>query len=214
MELAIEERKKKRKKTLVVLTAVVCGALLIGCLSCLVIGSLAPDESAVPIPVDTPAPVVTPTGASTASPTPRPTRTPHPTYTPIPPGDNTSQYREEMYSLLVRYVEAQETAAELNRQAGHDLLLLRDASWLADIGFAFGQALAIGEKIRELEPEAPPAYREAHSCLVKSTEYYDAFVSLYTQGATDLDASLIAQAAEELGLAAEWMNKATEAMPD
>jgi len=195
--------KQKRKKT-VVLLAVICGVLLVGCLGCLVLGNSAPDK-----------PIATPTALATAMPEPEvvPTSTasPIPTHTPRPTIDNTSSYREEMYLLLLQYVEAQDTVTELNDQGANDSSLLFDSQWKTDMALALSQALTIGREIRELE--APQEFQETHSCLVKSTEHYDAFVDLYARGVDSLDASLIVQGGGELTLATEWMNKAVETMP-
>lgn len=208
--------KQKRKKT-VVLLAVICGVLLVGCLGCLAIGSLAPDEPmATPTVLATATPepeIVGPTSTSIPTHTPRPTAVPTsaPTSTPQPTIDNTSNYREQMYLLLVQYTETQKTVAELNRQGANDSSLLFDSQWKTDMALALSQALTIGREIRELE--APQEFQETHSCLVKSTEHYDAFVDLYARGVDSLDASLIVQGGGELTLATEWMNKAVETMP-
>jgi len=191
------------------LAAVVCGVLLIGCLGCLAMGNLVLDEQSVVVPTvaatatyDWPEPeVVGPT--STASPVP--TYTPQPTIIPV------STYRAEMLTLLLQYVEAQEATAALNHQGSADPTLLFDDQWKVDIALSLGQSLIIGSEIRALKP--PQEFEETHGYLVKATEHYDAFVYLYSTGIDTLDASLIAQSAEELGLAADWMDRATEAVP-
>jgi len=226
----VSTKKDKRKRTMKLVAALLGVFLLIGCCSIgglmFLVGGEDVSVSTTPTP---PFPMLatrqairatneaavphTPTPAPTSTSIPTLTSTPRPTETPPPIVSSESQYLVKMYSLLTQYVEAMEVATGLNRQGAANPTLLLDDQWQTDVLLALTQVMAIGMDIRELESEAPPAYREAHSLITKSTIHYDAFASLYLMGVNSLDASLIELSSEELWLAADLMNQAQAAMP-
>lgn len=204
---AVEALRVKQAKIKWGVIAAIVGALVFGCIACMIIGNLADSElPAAPATENAPARVEpTPRPAATtetAVPTEVSTGTSAPT--PDPEEVEASIYIAAITEAVTTYENASNVLTSLANRAAVDPYLMIDEDWKLATAMCLASFTIAGEMIQEINP--PVQYVQLHEQLVEAVAHYDRFVELYAAGIDDLDANLVDAAVTELeqGNAAMW----------
>ena len=164
--------------------------------------------TATPQPTLIPTTTSLPTSTPTATPTPTPTETPSPTSTSVPKYSAAeSAYMDAALIIMTPYFKASGQVGDLLREPSDDPALLVSDSWKTELATYMAILKVQGEKFRKLQP--PPRFVQFHKDAVDGTNHMDKAIDLTAVAIDKLDSDKLTQANNELGLAGQSFDRAT-----
>lgn len=145
----------------------------------------------------------------TTIPTIAPTSTAAPTIAPTAePVVDVSElaYFAAMTEVMTLYTDATAALGMLAMETTDDPYVVFDDEWKIACAIYLSDILTAGEQLRRIEP--PIKYSEPHAELLVAATHYDRFVDLYSRGIGEVDADLIAAAADEMQRGADAITRA------
>ena len=175
-----------RKKIFVISAGVIVGLLVL----LIILGAVLPDpeQSNQGSPVEQPE---------------RETRAPVPTLEPTPeeiaecPNPEEKAYFDSAAEKMGLLAGVLGDISRLSIEAGNNILVIHDPSWVAETAIVLASFLQISDGISAMS--APQSLQSIHSDMLQIASTLRAVVPLYSRGVDDLDTDLLVAATEQIG---------------
>lgn len=164
--------------------------------------------------------VIIPSSTATVKPslTPKPTATIKPTSTTRPTAtvdQSKAEIQDYKDALIEKFAPCQEALIDFqkkNQEASANPYLVTDHDWTASISSTLVQMKKYCGSVGDFTP-VPPGYQKTNNYLQLFASEIELVVSTYTEGLDNIDAGKIQEAIYHMVQAADYMDKATKAMP-